>query len=405
MLNHTLSCAVIAALFSLGAHAAYTVTLDPAGKSAPRFSLELPARHGDTLETRAARWGQPSQVVQPRCGKQALPPLGDGRWLLPETCRRVEWRVDFARPPQDASAQRSVAYPNWWLLAEAGSLLRLAGEPAPSTLTIKTRGQPDARAYVPGDDDAPEFYALGDTPQSQLSVSGVHVRYVADDIRRVSQRGLIERHAEALATLARLFPASSQAPQADQLLVVFLGNPDADKASGAGGARSLLADYPQGSAGRDTFLQAMLAHEQFHQLAALHRVGGGSTWFSEGLAHYYGLKAMRAGSAPAAEKDKVWAMFVDPQRPVDATLTELERRFAAGDGSVYPLFYQQGATFFAELERTLREASGGQRSLDDFVPRLRANADGTLDQALQDALRAAAGERVDALLERYVGRP
>jgi predicted metalloprotease with PDZ domain len=77
---------------------------------------------------------------------------------------------------------------------------------------------------------------------------------------------------------------------------------------------------------------------------------------------------------------------------------------ALRDASVYPLFYQQGATFFAELDRTLQEATRGERSLDDFVPKIRSNEDGTLPEDLIVAWRAVAGDAVDKLVARYVGQ-
>ncbi|RKP44138.1 hypothetical protein D7S89_23305 [Trinickia fusca] len=390
------------------AHAEYTVTVDPESRLPPRFELELPAHHGNVVETRAAQFGLSSQVKAPRCGSQQLVLAEPGRWTIPAACRRVEWEVDFAAPPVDAAAQRSVAFARWWLITDQTALLRIAGDGAASTLTIKTPGQPDRVRYVPSSDDAPEFYALGGVQETTRTVCGVRVRYAADDLARVTQRGLIDAHAEALAVLHRLFPSSATGPFADELGVVFVGN--ATQGNGAGGARSLLVDYALGTSSdtpdtfeQDVFFRAILAHEQFHQLAALHHSDGGSTWFGEGLAHYYGLKTMQRSHVRADDKAKIWKLFVDPQRPVTAGLVELMRRYAGGDQSVYPLFYQQGATFFAELDRALQEVSGGKKSLDDFVPRLRSNPDGTLPNDLLVALRAVGGKRIDELVSRYVG--
>ena len=82
----------------------------------------------------------------------------------------------------------------------------------------------------------------------------------------------------------------------------------------------------------------------------------------------------------------------------------LEQRFRAGDQSVYGFFYSQGATFFALLDEALQQASGGRISLDDFVAELKVNDEGTLPTHLVQRLHAAAGERIDLLIQKYIGQ-
>ncbi|MEO9456856.1 gluzincin family metallopeptidase [Chromobacterium phragmitis] len=381
--------------------AAYTVSLEDSPHPAPRFSLDLPDRHGEFLEAPAG-----AQIANVRCGHSLLPKQPDGRWRLSQACRQVRWEATLNTPPPegpDASAQQSLALPGWAVLTSSTVLLRESGKPEGSILAIRVAGKPDTQAYVPATGEAPEFYAIGKGQETIRQVAGWQVRYVADDLKRVAARGLLDHHAEALTALRRVFPPPRpNAPFSGQLLVTLLGRDGASSANGAGGMRSLLVNYPRDTAERDTFLLAILAHEQSHQLLALAGVSMGSAWMSEGLAHYYGLKTMRQSRQPQAEKDKVWQLFVKPERAPAQGLARLERRHREGDKSAYPLFYSQGATFFALLDQALQDASQGRRSLDDFIAQLRAEPDGSLPDSLRAELRAAGGARVDALLARYV---
>jgi hypothetical protein len=394
---------VVAALLAATAQASYTVTIVPSSPVALHFTLEVPDHHGNVLATRRTAFVPETQVVGPSCGAQKLELIGPGRWRVPAACRKVDWTIDFVTQPVDVSAQRNVALPHGWLISEQAALLRVEGDSAASLLTIKTSGQADRLAYVPSTDEAPEFYAVGDWQEAVRTVDGVKVRYVSDDLEAVRRRGFLDFHARALAALRRLYPATDTGLLSAELTVVLLKSPEDGKLAGAGGARSLLVNYPHG-ASRDILAWATMAHEQFHQIQALHAHGEASSWLNEGLAHYYGLKMMERSDEKVGEKSKVWSKFIDTHRPVDAGLAELSRRFSAGDKSVYPLFYSQGATFFAELDRALEAGSHGKKSLDDFVPMLRTTPDGILPDDVLAALRAAAGPRMDELVARYVGR-
>jgi hypothetical protein len=394
---------IVAAFLTTTAQAAYTVTVSPSSPIPLRFSLELPDHHGNVLTTRRTAFALDTQVIGPNCGTQSLKLIGPRRWRLPAACRKVDWTIDFAAPPVDVSAQRNVAFPHGWLISEQAALLRVEGDSAASLLTIKTSGQADRLAYVPSTDEAPEFYAVGDWQEAVRIVDGVQVRYISDDLEEVKRRGFLDFHARALTALRRLYPATDTGLLSAELTVVLLKGPQDGKLSGAGGARSLLLNYPHNARG-DLLAWAAMAHEQFHQIQSLHTNSEASPWLNEGLAHYYGLKTMEWSDAKLGEKSRVWNKFIDAHRPVDVGLAELSRRFSAGDYSVYPLFYSQGATFFAELDRALEAASHGKKSLDDFVPTLRTTPDGMLPDDVLAAMRAVAGPRMDELVARYIGR-
>lgn len=89
-----------------------------------------------------------------------------------------------------------------------------------------------------------------------------------------------------------------------------------------------------------------------------------------------------------------------------AGLLELERRHAAQDRSAYPLFYSQGATFWAEIDNALRTISAGANDLDALIPGLlnmSMEPGARLPAAFVARLRTDLGARADELLAKYVG--
>jgi predicted metalloprotease with PDZ domain len=98
--------------------------------------------------------------------------------------------------------------------------------------------------------------------------------------------------------------------------------------------------------------------------------------------------------------------FIDPSRTITAGLLEFERRHAAQDRSAYPLFYSQGATFWAAIDSALRANSGGASDLDALIPGLLGMSmgpGGRLPAPFVARLRTDLGARADELLAKYVG--
>lgn len=129
-------------------------------------------------------------------------------------------------------------------------------------------------------------------------------------------------------------------------------------------------------------------------------------WLNESLAHYYGLKALeRDSSSPDAQF--VRARFIDPLRPITRGLLELNRRYSANDRSVYPLFYEQGATFWSEIDSAISVATDGAGSLDKWLPDLLRSAtsqDDGLPESFVTSLRGLVGAKADEFLRKYVGK-
>ena len=393
-------------------------------------TLKLPRQSQRVRElvSRAQFLGLKSQILSPRCGKNLLRQRPVGVWAVPIGCTEVMWTVRAQRAVDgkvDVSAQSSVKFrnPPWFIFSEATSLLRLRDEDEPSTITMRGKSKhfsgigateiSDNVWRVPSLGNAPEFYALGEVRPTTRNVGPFVVRYVADDRARVAGLGLGNLHEQALEFLANVVPPAAALPPAERsLLVVWIGIDEAaGRAGGAAGSRSFVANYVVGKSENEALnaarTLAILAHEQFHQLSDLAR---GSlpplpTWLNESLAHYYGLKALQKAASSSASHS-VYKRFIDPARPVTTGLLEFNRRYAANDRSVYSLFYEQGATFWSEVDSTIQAATNGGSSLDQLVPNLLRSVtpdnDG-LPESFLASLHELIGVKADELLSRYVG--
>lgn len=413
------------------AAAQYEVRTAP-GASALFFSLRMPAgaKAAVQLAPRGLAWGLKPQVSDVRCDGRRLPKAETGSWLAPPDCALVTWRVlpdRVSRLGADASRQRTlrVGRRPWLLLAEPTSLLRPIGDMQAGAISAAPASLPLAGATplagggfrLPPASGAPEFYVLGHVQQTRRPLGQLQVSYVADDAESVGRLGLQARHASALNYLLALVPLPQPLADADRsLLVVWLGVAEsAGQAGGAAGSRSFVANYVVGSPAQAQRHAArtllIMAHEQFHQLVdmvqgSLPAPPATALWINESLAHYYGLKAMKAVDSSAAAQ-ALWKQFIDEKRPVEFGLLELERRHAAGDPDAYDAFYTQGATFWHALDAAIAGAGHGRHGLDDYLGellRMPVGVDGALPASLVERLRAVAGEEVDAVLAKYVGR-
>lgn len=403
-----------------------------AGAKRPRdvkVTFTVPPSNGASrkLVLRGEQWGLRSQVVSPRCGSVSLSRSAPNEWVLPANCTHVNWKVSFqlaAPRTVDVSIQASVFFKprGWWLLSEPTSLLRIKDDSRTSTLMVRGVGTalnqvgatPTGDGYwrVPSANNAPEFYAFGNIELSTRIVGPMAVQYVADDAKAVSELGLHAAHVAVLKYLATVVPPPDVSARERNLLVVWIGVDEREgRAGGAAGNRSFLANYVVGRSANSEINAArttmILGHEQFHQLADLIRGARPPlpVWLNEGLAQYYGLKALARTALPSSTTNQVVARFINPERKVEAGLLELDRRFANGERAVYPIFYEQGATFFSELDRMLLEASAGKQSLDGFIlPLLLSDipSNGKLPSSFLNSLRFVMGPELDALIERYV---
>ncbi|MBV8045850.1 MAG: hypothetical protein JO171_01750 [Paludibacterium sp.] len=393
--------------------AIYQLAVHPDTPDLVEASLTLPADGAGEmwLGAQGVTRGLSHQILQPRCGAEPLVEQDRG-WVKPAGCRRVDWQIRFDTVRDDGAdpaRQRSLYFPDrsWWLLSEGTSLLRpkhagLARLTA--NLPVLGGGEPAASAwFLPDGDAPPAFFALGNVAGTTVGAQGVRVTHVADRPEAVWRMGLIALQRRAMAWLTEVM----RVERGGRLLVVWLGmNPASGRASGAAGDRSFVSGYVAGDPRGSSLSLMTLAHEQFHQLAALTRPGDHPAWYGESLAQFYALRALSRLGSRQREIQALRDKFIDASRPVPATLLDWQRRHEEGDAAAYPQFYTQGATFWHQLDALLRQATEGQHTLDQDLPALLAlptDAATPLPATLRQQWRTQVGPAVDVLIRRYVG--
>lgn len=410
------------AFFAPACVAQYAVSRAPDARSL-LLTLRLPSGSAVPvkLAVRGDAWGLTPQVSDVRCNRKALKQDAQRNWVAPAGCRTVTWRIVPDSVPTegaDASKQRTLLLgpAPWFVLAEPTGLLRPHNVSVGGTLSVaKGLGQVTMHR-VPSVDRAPEFYAIGDIKPSLRRLGPLQVRYFSDRPDRTEALGLEARHAAVLAYLLRVVPLPGASTAAgDKLLVFWLGIAEGrGEAGGSAGGRSFVANYITGSRKHNDSniarTMVVMAHEQFHQLVDIVRGDLAllpfETWLNESLAHYYGLKALLAVDSSAAARG-LWKKYVNAQRPVEYGLLECDRRHESGDATVYDRFYTQGATLWHLLDGAIAKATGGHKTLDDFVNELLRQPqgeNGQLPAAFVHRLRQLGGTEIDDILTKYVGQ-
>ena len=87
-------------------------------------------------------------------------------------------------------------------------------------------------------------------------------------------------------------------------------------------------------------------------------------------------------------------------------LKEANHKFKAkNDMSVYHLFYDQGASFWFELDKLIIDSTQGKKSLDDFIgelSRMNFAEDGNLPPAFINTLNSNKINGIESLIGRYL---
>jgi hypothetical protein len=149
---------------------------------------------------------------------------------------------------------------------------------------------------------------------------------------------------------------------------VFLRYNPVNPGGGVGLMNSFVVTYDQDT--KSDSLKFTLAHEMLHTFAPALGEGLETEWFSEGLAVYYQrLLPLRAGAitpdAFLADLNETAARYYTNALntvPND----QIAPRFWE-DTRIRVLPYDRGAMYMAVVDKRLRKASGGKRSLDDVV--------------------------------------
>lgn len=183
-------------------------------------------------------------------------------------------------------------------------------------------------------------------------------RLDASDVMVAAPVGSALHRMDVLVLLNMLWPeyqaAFGEMPR--KVLIVGAGDPMWRGGLSAPNSMFLHADRPLVSEnGTST-----LAHELVHVVTRI-RAKGDDDWIVEGLAEYYAIELLhRAGGLTAKRRDDSLRWVAD----FGAKVSTLKARRSSSR------IIARATALFAEIDRELRRASGGQRTLDDVVREL-----------------------------------
>ena len=212
--------------------------------------------------------------------------------------------------------------------------------------------------------------------------------------------------ARAYKSLSTFFGDTAQHPYRFFLRIL----PESTTSGGTAGNRSFMLQVPvrprdSASVG-DGGLRSIVAHEMIHGWAGSFQ--GAGPWASEGLATYFAANLQRRlGLQPikafVAELNRLSQQYNgNPYR--NATNDVARAAFWADkNGELLP--YVRGSLYFFTLDAAIRQASGGERSLDDILLELfarRANGETIGVRTFTNALAKELGSGVAAELDSVV---
>lgn len=143
---------------------------------------------------------------------------------------------------------------------------------------------------------------------------------------------------------------------------------------GTGLARSFMFGYHPPAKPTLESLQGLLAHEMAHTWPAMQGEHGDTAWYSEGMAEYYSTvlswraKAISTEALLKTFNERAEAYYSNPY--VRATNAEAGKAFWT-DPVAQTVPYGRGWLYLQQVDASIREASGGQRSLDDIAKEIR----------------------------------
>lgn len=187
--------------------------------------------------------------------------------------------------------------------------------------------------------------------------------------------------------VAKLYPAMSQMlPSRAETPFRVLGRYSSVASSGGAAlGHSFMIGYGTDPE-TDSRIKFLLAHELAHPLAGnLEKDNVEHSWYAEGLAEFYKLMApLRAG---LVTDEEFLAEFARSTRGYYASRhinlpTAKVRALFWKDSQAQRVPYARGLLYLLSLNWRIREASGGQRSLDDLVNHMQDNARAGKDHTL-----------------------
>jgi hypothetical protein len=389
-------------------------------------SLTLPetVANGKTkLSARGIHLGVEPQIINVSCDGETIARDADHNWEVPQGCREIYWEVKLVSSDKslmEISKQQSFIIksdPPWILLSEFSFLPRVESgdhasviefDPALEKKVVSCLSKDgDGRRILPNKNEAPVFFVIGLDAPAYTSTSGISLKYLIDE-KAVAEtiNAFRPMHMKSIEYMRSLLNASSDSDF--NLNVVWLGLSKKAPISGAAGFRTFLINYffIDGKLLKDKFIWSLMVafHEQFHVL--YYSEAFQPAWAGESLAQYYAIKTLEKVGFDPKLLLPIKVRFIQPSRKIEMGLKAANHKFKTQkDMSVYHLFYDQGATFWSELDGLILDSTRNKKSLDDFLgelSKMNFAEDGGLPKAFINTLTSNNVNGIESLIERYL---
>ena len=385
------------------------------------LTLPEPIKNGNKeLFTRGSLLGISPQIINVRCNEKIIPQGENQKWAIPEGCRKVYWDVKLTPSVLEISKQESVIVksdPPWILLSEFSGLPRMEFGNYTSVIEFDLSLEKRIVAFLPKDNknrqilpnvnQAPVFFVFGLDSRTNKSPSEISLTYMVDE---KSARNEIDSfypmHIKSIEYMHSLFGFSDD--RDFKLNVVWIGLRKKGAIGGAAGYRTFLINYLfiDGKILKEKLIWSFMTafHEQFHVI--YNSEASQPAWAVESLAQYYAIKTLEKVGFDQNLLKPINAHFIQPSRKNEIGLKEANRRFESeNDLSVYHLFYDQGASFWFELDSLIMDCTQGKKNLDDFIGKLsRMNfpEDNNLPKEFIDILNSTNINGIEYLMGKYL---
>lgn len=331
-------------------------------------------------------------------------------WVAQAGCSVITWEVGFeavSQPKFDVSTQTNLYHRSgWWLFSEWGNLLRPGSNDGDLEICAKARSTETCRR-VPTVNEPPLLMLIGE-PDATTVLGETTFRFFSGHLpSSFGIAGLYESYERQLSYLHSVMAEKLGTSPPSPIDVLVLGIDGAlGVTGGAAGSSSFLANLVVTDGRVNPSERARLLWLSGHELSHVLGLGTGTLWASESLAHYYGFKSLEQvddeGIDDAAELFEEMVEDVEEMGLIEANQRVTQR----GEGQYYGLFYSKGAAFWKEVDEVISAATGGERSLDHFLPLLLNGdfgADGKLPpEFLESVQRIVDPDAIEQVVQKYL---
>jgi predicted metalloprotease with PDZ domain len=409
----------------------YDIVFQP---GAVQVGVCLPGTDADSAAFELGEWAgvrtfgdNVAEIAAADAAGNALPVVRreTGRWVVQAGARRpfrLAYTILYAKPSfmgTDEGGQfQPTLFDTWAFLWGQAYVVRPASD---ALAALPVRVAVDAGPYrtahaswgadtVLADVDALRNTALaaGDFRRQVRDVQGVPITFLAQGAWPFAD----DAFADAVQRVLGVQVATIGSYPTDRLTVILL--PGLPNSAGGTVVKDAVVVYPRPEVDvpHDAWALGLIGHEHFHlwtgevAYPAEDVPEGEVKWFSEGFTDYYAdLTLLRAGVLDEAGlvariNDRIRDYLANPHARTATTAVLAERYWASQDYNRLP--YVKGALVALLMDLRIRHASGGARSLDDFMRAVFANGAPYRPADLQRMLEETTGMDWDGFMDAYV---